>query len=345
MTNQRHIPCSKCGFNLPQGVPFCPECGMLPPSIVSKGPLALELGDVPAQNTRTELLQLLKAWFPDLDSVNAEKLLKTGPTVLMTGIDEESGTRILTLMQNLKVPARLVDHRADSWIKRLWNSGLVVSIISLLLAAIFRGPVGFLLILIAGGAPLAASLLIGRKRKPLFGQVEPTIFADQWIGLSHDYSLIIQHLAPADGAVLKSLAAKVFDFQSRLRTQSLASVAAGAETGELYKRLRDAVMVGIEISRNVISTTGDAQESSRKELIAFKNQISKIDDWYHSVEQEGNKETNTTQLVVDLSDIVERIDKIVHEVRPSLASGFPEQTDAQQSEILRLQSEGHRRTL
>ena len=321
MASQSHISCSECGTSLRQDVPFCPECGKQPPSVVSKGSLALELGDVPSQNSRGELLQALKSWFPDLDTIRAERRLKNGPTILITGIDQESGVRLLDALKGMKVQARLVDHNAEPWVKRLWNSGLVVSAISLLLAAILGGPAAFVFILIAGGAPLAAALWVEHKRKPLLTQASSMFSADQWIRLSQDYSQVIKSLARADAAALKSLVTRVFEFQSRLRSASLASVAAGAETGELYKRLRDAVSAAVDISRNIASTEGAAQESSRQELIAFEEQVSKIDKWYRSVEDEGTK--RTTQLVVELNDIVESIDRIVQEVRPPSGSSAP----------------------
>ena len=62
----------------------------------------------------------------------AERRLKNGPTILITGIDQESGVRLLDALKGMKVQARLVDHNAEPWVKRLWNSGLVVSAISLL---------------------------------------------------------------------------------------------------------------------------------------------------------------------------------------------------------------------
>jgi len=325
MASQSHISCSECGTSLRQDVPFCPECGKLPPSVVSKGSLALELGDVPSQNSRGELLQALKSWFPDFDSIRAERRLKNGPTVLITGIDEDYGVRLLDALKGMKVQARLVDHRAESWVKLMWNSGLVVSVISLLLAAIFRGPAAFLFILIAGGAPLAAALWVEHKRKPILTQASSMFSAEQWIRLSQDYSQVVKSLSRADAAALKSLVTTIFEFQSRLRSASLASVAAGAETGELYKRLRDAVGAGVDISRNIASTEGEARERSRQELVAFEDQVLKIDKWYRSVEDEGTK--STTQLVVELNDIVESIDRIVQEVRPPSGSSAPAQLE------------------
>ncbi|MGO9569814.1 MAG: zinc ribbon domain-containing protein [Desulfomonilaceae bacterium] len=325
MASQKQTLCSECGTSLRQDAPFCPECGQLPPSVVSKGALALELGDVPSQNTRGELLQLLKSWFPDFDAILAERRLRKGPTILMTGIDEESGARLLNALKGLKIQARLVDHRAEPWIKRLWNSGLAVSVVSLLLAVVFRGPAAFVFVLIAGGAPLAAALLIEQRRKPLLTQASLMLSAEPWIRLSRDYSQVIRSLASADATALKSLVTRVFEFQFRLKSASLASVAAGAETGELYKRLRDAVDAGIDISRNISSTEGEVQERSRQELVAFEAQVSKIDEWYRSLEDEGTR--RTTQLVVELNDIVESIDRIVQEVRSSLGAVSPTQME------------------
>jgi hypothetical protein len=343
MANQKYILCSECGSSLRQDVPFCQGCGTLPPSVISKGMLALELGDVPALKTRKELLQLLKGWFPDLDTISAERRLKTGPTILITGIDEESGARLLAALAGLKLQARLVDHRAESWVKRLWNSGLIVSVVSLFLASVLGGAAAFGFILVAGGAPLAAALFVEHKRRPLLRQAGSTAYADQWIGMSQKYSEVTKSLAPADAAVLKSLVTRIFDFQSRLRSASLASVAAGAEAGELYKRLRDAIEVGIDISQNITSTEGEAQERHREELATFRDQVSKIDDWYRGVEGEGTKQT--TQLVVDLSDIVESIDRIVQEVRPPLGTSSPVQMESQQSSAFKLQAREDRRTL
>jgi hypothetical protein len=325
MASQSHISCSDCGTSLRQDVPFCPECGKLPPSVVSKGSLALELGDVPSQSSRDELLLALKSWFPDFDTIRAERRLKNGPTILITGIDQESGVRLLDAVKGMKVQARLVDHSAESWVKRLWNSGLVVSAISLLLAAILGGPTAFVFVLIAGCAPLAAAFWVEHKRKPFLTQASSMFSAEQWIRLSQDYSQVVKSLARSDAAALKSLVTRVFEFQSRLRSASLASVAAGAETGELYKRLRDAISVGVDISRKIASTEGEAQEHSRQELVAFEDQVSKIDKWYSSVEDEGTK--HTTQLVVELNDIVESIDRIVQEVRPPSGSTAPAQLE------------------
>ncbi len=314
MENQRSTVCSECGTSLRQDAPFCPECGRLPLSVVSKGALALELGDIPSQNARGDLLRLLKTWFPHFDTFRAESRLKKGPAILVAGIDEETGDRLLEVLKSMKVPARLVDHLLESWAKRLWNSGLVVSVVSLLLAAIFRGPISFIFILLAGGAPLLAALIGEQRRKPLLTQTGPIPSAEQWIRLSQDYSEVIKSLASADGAALKSLVTRVFEFQSRLRSASLASAAAGAETGELYKRLRDALRAGVDICRNIATTEGEAKEASKKELLAFEDQVSRIDEWYRSLENKGTK--RTTQLVVELSEIVESIDRIVQEVRP-----------------------------
>ncbi len=325
MASQSHLSCSECGTSLRQDVPFCPECGKLPPSVVSKGSLALELGDVPSQTGRGELLQALKSWFPGFDTIRAERRLKNGPTILITGIDQDSGVRLEDALKGMKVQARLVDHSAEPWVRRLWNSGLVVSALSLLLAAIFRGPAAFVFILIAGGAPLAAALWVERKRKPLLTQASSMFSAEHWIRLSQDYSQVVKSLTRTDAATLKSLVTRVFEFQSRLRSASLASVAAGAETGELYKRLRDAIGAGVDISRNIASTEGEAQQRSRQELVSFEDQVSKIDKWYRSVEDEGTK--RTTQLVVELNDIVESIDRIVQEVRPPSGSSAPAQLE------------------
>jgi hypothetical protein len=325
MASPSYLSCSECGTSLRQDVPFCPECGKLPASVVSKGSLALELGDVPSQNSREELLHALKSWFPDFDTIRAERRLKNGPTILITGIDQESGVRLLDALKSMKIQARLVDHSAEPWVKRLWNSGLVVSALSLLFAVIVGGPAAFIFILIAGGAPLAAALWTEHKRKPLLTQASSMFPGEQWIRLSQDYSQVVKSLARADAVVLKSLVTRVFEFQARLRSASLASVAAGAETGELYKRLRDAVGAGVDISRDIASTEGEAQERSRQELVAFADQVSKIDKWYRSVEDEGTK--RTTQLVVELNDIVESIDRIVQEVRPPSGSSAPAQLE------------------
>lgn len=323
MAGQGNIVCSECGASLRQDAPLCAQCGKLPLSVVSKGTLALEHGDIPSQNARGELLRLLKSWFPRFDAIHAERRLKQGPAILIAGIDEETGDRLLDVLKSMKVPARLVDHRSNSWGKRVWNSGLIVSVFSLILAAIFRGPISFIFILLAGGAPLLGALLIQHRRKPLLAQADPLFSAEQWIRLSQDYSQVLKTLAPVDGAALKSFVTRVFEFQSRLRSASLASAAAGAETGELYKRLRDALRAGVDICRNIATTEGEAKEASKKELLAFEDQVSRIDEWYRSLENGGTK--RTSQLVVELSEIVESIDRIVQEVRPPLGSNWPAQ--------------------
>src|SRR5512139_3976753 len=134
-SSARH-ECSECAFPLSEGDVFCPKCGHQLPNVLSEGELALQLGDVPAAQTRAELIQALKEWFPALDAFRAESRLKNGAAILVSGIDEPTGGRLVETLKAMRVQSRLVPQQtASSWLKRLWNPGLIAGGLLLILGA------------------------------------------------------------------------------------------------------------------------------------------------------------------------------------------------------------------
>jgi len=284
---------------------------------VSKGPFALEIEEVPGEKLRAELVSLIRSWFPTVDVLEATNRLKSGPTLLLRGIDEESAARILDIVKAMKAPGKLVrDDAGRGRFKRLWNPGLIVTAPALLLALIVGGIIGIVVAVAGLAVPPAWAYLTGTPRSPLISVV-PREPEEDLVRLSSEYSAAMNRLSEQDGKILQDLTTAVFDVQQRLQSDSLASVAAGSQTGRLFGGLSDAVRTAVEIARQIPSADEEEKSALRGDLRSVSGLVDKTDDWFRSIEGQGIKQPQ--ELSEDLQEITASIDRILGDVRSPLA--------------------------
>jgi hypothetical protein len=269
------------------------------------------LQEVPSQKLRAEALQALKSWFPSIDTIQADSGLKRGGSVLMCGIDEDSATRIARALETMKVGARL--KRPDTWLTHLVNGGLAVSAAALILAALVSVGAAIPLVLVAIGAPLVGAILKKHRRNPLTRTPHLDSGSETWARLAAEYSEVIGRLEPDVADSLKSTARSAFDLARRLSGVSVAAVAAGEASGDLYGRLQDAVFTAIETSRKVADEQGEKREALKQELDNLTSLMRTTDEWFRTLEAEELREVPA--LADDLKRISASIDGLVAEVR------------------------------
>ncbi|MBI4964310.1 MAG: hypothetical protein HY913_13620 [Desulfomonile tiedjei] len=307
--------CAACDAEFREGAPFCTDCGKLSPAVLSEGDLAIEIDDVPAERFRSEAVSLLKAWFPQLDAIRAAERLKSGRATLIVGIDEASADRILQALEAIKVRGRVKSLKEKpAWLRWIWNPGLAVSAVSLALAALFGGWFALLMVILAVGAPAAVGLLKDRGVEPLVSGVRLGGQSEHWVRIAEEYSRVISQLSPQDSEALRTLVQTVFRLQRRLRSESLASVAAGFDRGDLYQRLSDALSSGVELSRRVLAEQEENKGPLREEIARLNELAGRTAEWFRGLD--GPVIKSASILEAELSGISESIDRIVREVRP-----------------------------
>jgi hypothetical protein len=314
--------CSECAFPLSEGDPFCPKCGHIVPNLLSPGTLALQLEDVAAGRTRSDLMRTLKEWFPALDVFRAENKLKHGAAILVSGIDESTGTRLLEAFKKMRVQGRLVPQQEhSSWFRRVLNPGLAVGGLLLVIGASLGAIPGFLLFLIGLGVPFGWALWSDAQLKPLMPApgIDPAM--DRVVELSAPFSRVIERLEEDDAQVLTSLAKIVFAVQRGLRAKSLASVAAGEERGDLSSLLIDSLATGVDLGRRIASEEGGGKEKARNDLKNLAELARSTHEWFQKLHREDVKPVPEIQGQID--QIAESIDRIVQDVRSPSVAGRP----------------------
>ncbi len=319
MPSVAHQECSECAFPLSESDPFCPKCGHQQPNVLSEGQLALQLADVPAAKTRADLVRVLKEWFPALDAFRAESRLKHGSAILVDGIDEPTGARLVEALKNMRVQGRLVPRQAgSSWLKRLRNPGLIVGGLLLILGAGLGGISGFLMFLVGLGVPVAWGFWKEAQVKPLLPAPQTDPARDRLIELSTPFSQVIERLAHEDAQALTALAEIVFEVQRGLRSKSLASVAAGEERGDLSSLLVDSLATGVDLGRRIASKEGEENEGARTELSNLVGLARNTQEWFKALDREDVKPV--PELTQQIDQIADSIDRIVQDVRSPLAT-------------------------
>lgn len=309
MTSKRETACPECGNPHQPGRPFCVDCGELIPPIVSDGSVSVVVGDVPSAEIRSQLTAVLKSWFPGLDSFEAEDRLKTGPTLLISGIDESSAGKLVAALKGFHAPAKAERDRERSFFKSLWNGGLLVTPPALLIALLVGSWVGLLLFMIGVAAPIVGAMLKIRHMQPLLlgAQIQPQ--AEDWARTAESYAEAMKMSDPEAGAMLKSLAERVFDVYGRLRKGTVVAVAAGDDRGELAMRLMETVQTAASLARKSASGDEEKRREALKELNILSEMVDATGDWYRRTESEGIKDSQT--IAGDLVDVVTRIDRIL----------------------------------
>lgn len=317
METNLHSLCPRCKSGPPQRDPFCPLCGHISPSVLTRGSVAVEIGEIPSAEIRSELQAALRNWFPRLDPFQAEDRLKSSPSLLVAGIDEESGRRILDALKAWKVNGRLVPQsragQGFDWKRWILNPGLAVSALALFLSWLVGGVPGLIFLLAALAAPPVTGLLRRKDDQPLVPPWSLFSADHHWIAIAGEYAQVIQELEPLEREMLRSVTAEVFDLVAELKSGSVAAVSAGGEEGELYRNMREAVRRAVILA--AATTTGSEEErsSAREELGTLSDLIKKTTDWFRTL---GHGETKPTlELSEQLRQVTESIDRIVQDVR------------------------------
>ena len=311
----------KCESHRLSGEPFCLECGALSPAMLSPGQLALEVGEVPSQVTRDRLFADLRLWFPQMDTAEAEKRLKSGPSVLIGEIDEESGDRIVNALRAMKIPVRLLHRPRDRWRNWLWNPGWLVAPVVLGPALLLGGVTGFLLFVAAMAAPVAFAVWKKRATIPLIAAGPLSAGAERWADLSRSYAAVLEKAEPADIEALREMTREVFDIDRSLGSDSVAAIAAGGRGGSLSKRLTDAVRTAVDFTRRISEASPDEKPALRTEVARLQELVTRTNQWLGAFEDRGVKEP--THLAEELRQVTESIDRIVVEVRSPVSAAIP----------------------
>lgn len=301
--------------------PFCPECGALSPAFVARGSFAVELEDVASERIRSDVVDNVRSWFPDVNPLEVDRKLKSGPSILIRGVDEASAQRILAYLKAIKAPGRIVEEKAlGSWSGRLWSPGLGVGAVALIVALLAGGLVGALLMLAGAGAVAAGAFLKGRRFEPVISVV-PAVRHDDIEQLADEYASLIKELSPEDAEALKSVTTTVFDIHRRLRSDSVAAVAAGGETGDLYDRLTDAISTALHIAQRLLSSPEEDRKGLRKQLADLNDLVKRTGQWLTGAEE--GKPRTPAELSGDLDEVTQRIDRILETVRTPMTSSSP----------------------
>jgi hypothetical protein len=311
--------CPECENDWGRGYPFCLECGRLSPAIVLPGTYTVVIDEVASQQIRHQLSAALKSWFPHADSIVAEERLKAGRALLIQGVDEASGRRLLDALRSFKVDGIVARGGGEKpWFARLWNVGLVVSGLSLGLATIIGGWTAFLLFLVALGAPVAGALLKKTGTDlPIAGRSADSE-AEYWVSVSKEYSDLLRGMKEEDASTLKSIFRTVFGLQARLKSESLASVAAGFENGDLHSRVKGSLRTALESARRLAAGTEEGRDAARQDLAHLEEVLRKTLDWFRTLENGAT--SSPSAIEAELVDITQSIDRIVQEARASSAT-------------------------
>lgn len=254
--------CDSCQAEVRGGDPFCLNCGKIVPNILTSGNLAIEIPDVPSARLRKEILQEFKKWFPGIDSITDENRLRKRPWIFISGIDERSANRLLEIFKSMKIDGRLVhDTGKQSWLRLLWNPGLVIAAGLLTLAALVQGLIGFIIFLFGAAAPFSWAFWKSNRKMPLVGRSAINSEAPRWIDVANQYSKIISKLAIEDADLLRSLIRMIIDLQQSLKSRSLVSIAAGEDHGDLYTTLNNSSLTAIDLCRRINSSQGQEKDN------------------------------------------------------------------------------------
>jgi len=275
------------------------------------GTLSVELQEVPSEKLRADVVGVLKSWFPAIDTFLANRRLGRGTSVLVNGIDEDSASRIVDALKTMKVGARAT--AGDSWTKNLFNGGLIVSALALVMAPLVHPVTAIVLILVALGAPIGGAFLKRNRRRPLVSGTASRAGSESTKRLSKEYSDVIAALGPIEADSLRSIAGNVFEVLGRLSSGSLAAAAAGEDKGDLYHQLYDTLRAAVELGRKMSAGTKEDHETVAQELDSLRNLAEETSEWFRSLEEGDVRETPA--LTGDLQRIRESVDTIVSEVR------------------------------
>lgn len=306
--------CLRCSLNVGATWPFCPECGEPSPGMPTKGTFAVELGEVASANIRENAVRLLRGWFPGLDPLETDARLAKGGYWLVDFVDEASAGRIISALKNLHADARMVktDSRNDWW-RLLGNMGLAGTVAALLLAALLTGFWSALFLFLGLAAPVGVAARRRNKLKPMVPAVNIYGNAEEWMELADRFSQVIGRLGNEDRQALMALMREIFGLAYHLERDSLASIAAGKESGDLYLQLMKAANAAVTLSRGIADGPPDSAVDSRKEINALSTLVQETGRWFVGRDKEPAEPR--TDLASEFEQVKENIDRILGDIR------------------------------
>lgn len=322
--------CSSDGPHPAKDHPFCPECGALSPVYAAPGPFAVELEEIASEQIRSAVVANVTSWFPQVNPLEIDGRLKSGPSILLKGVDEDSARRVIEYLKAFKAPGRMVDPKAlDSWPHNVWNPGLAVAAVALIAALAVGGLTGALFVVAGVGAVAVGAFLKGKKSQPVISSLR-TSGNDEMRSLAANYAAVIGRLSPEDREMVKSITTGVFGLRRRLTSDSVAAIAAGGQAGDLFDRLTDSIRTALEIGHAILSSTEEERQRLREELNELKDLVARTEQWLRTAEEERAKPA--AELSRDLDQVTRRIDRILETVRtPASRSSQPGTVSARPS--------------
>jgi hypothetical protein len=139
--------------------------------------------------------------------------------------------------------------------------------------------------------------------------------AEYWLRVSKEYSDLLRVLNEEDATALKTIFLAVFGLQARLKSESLASLAAGFENGELHTRVKDSLRTALESARKIVAGEEGGPDAARHDLAHLGDVLRKTLDWFKTLETGGA--SSPSAIEAELVDITQSIDRIVQEARAS----------------------------
>ncbi|MBI5248459.1 MAG: hypothetical protein HY912_03095 [Desulfomonile tiedjei] len=313
MESEIENQCPLCAAGIDPCHHFCLQCGELAPFALSAGSFSVEIQDVPSNALRAQAVSLLKSWFPGMDAIRADRMLGSGSSILVNGLDEASASRLLRALRPLKISGRTLEYRPSRWWKLFWNPGLVLSAPAFLAAWGLDGFAAAISLMFAVAAPVTGALLVLPRMQPLVRHETLKYLSGDWLRLAREYAETVRLLSPEDSETLKSIVGKVFDLQERLNSRSLVAAASGGEKGELYSRLKDAIRTAVQICRRIAASDVDDRGRLRLDLVSLDRLLEETETWYASLETDDRRHVD--ELTDELEKITTGIDRIVGEVR------------------------------
>lgn len=256
--------------------PFRTSDGSPSPFLFSQGDVAVEALEVASSEPRERLIRCLKSRFPHLDRFALDARLKEPSAVLISGISEESASRLIAFLKDLGITARLTSRRKVSVFQRLWNPGLIAVAGASLLSPFFGGVTAVLLILAGLGFWALGVYRLGRRRIPVISSPFSETEAEYWLKSAELFSSAIRASRTEDRNRLEHLTTRIFEILTSLRRLSVYSAAAGGVEGELADKLKETLRVSIGILEQINQASGEKQAKLSYDLASLADLLDEL---------------------------------------------------------------------
>lgn len=329
MDTEKGFTCRGCDHLLESRENFCIQCGRLSPALLERGDMALRLMDIPSQQLRETIVRLLASWFPSLDRISAEHGLASGSMIIVQGISEQSGERILDTLKRFRVHGELIPvSELKPGFSRFLNLGWILPVLTLLLSLVTFGKIPFWLVLLSLPAPFLWGFLAPKQVKPLVPTWEARFDVHLWESIAKQYEEVAARAEQQLLQTLGDIADNVFLILQYLSTDSLTAVAAGGQEGELSARVTEVLRTAIALTQRIGVSSGEEEKELRKELGDLAASIQGTRLWLEN--KQKDQVTEVSVLTRELNEATQSIDRILRDVR----SGALSHERVQQKELL-----------